>query len=102
LSGLAARLARAAVVVGNSTGPVHLAAALGRPTLMLQAPWPSCGVARWGPYADNGWVLVAEHDAAMRWSRRQRARHHAGLMAAIPSRAVLDVALELSGVESCS
>ncbi|MGI3777816.1 MAG: glycosyltransferase family 9 protein, partial [Janthinobacterium lividum] len=35
LAGLAAVLAGAAVVVGNDTGPVHLAAALGRRCVVL-------------------------------------------------------------------
>lgn len=56
---LAALLQRAAVVVSNSTGPLHLAAALGTPTLGFYPPGSSCGVTRWGPYAPNGWALVA-------------------------------------------
>ncbi|MFO0934576.1 MAG: glycosyltransferase family 9 protein [Planctomycetota bacterium] len=38
LRGLVALLARAAVVVSNDTGPVHLASALGRPVLAMFGP----------------------------------------------------------------
>ena len=86
---LAALLRRAALVVSGSTGPVHLASALRTPTLAIQAPWAACGVTRWGPYSDNGWGLVAEHPRAPGWSRRERARHGAALMAAVSPEVVL-------------
>lgn len=44
---LAALLARADVVLANDTGPLHLAAALGRPVV---APYTCTKVARHGPY----------------------------------------------------
>jgi ADP-heptose:LPS heptosyltransferase len=71
---LAAILRRASVVAASSTGPVHLAAALGVPTLAFHVPWRSCGVERWGPYADNGWALVADTAGAARWGRGRRER----------------------------
>ena len=83
LPSLASLLTRAALVVGSSTGPLHLAAALGTGTLAFHAPWPTCGVSRWGPYADNGWGLVADHPGAERWSHRERARGAKALMAGI-------------------
>src|SRR6185295_16722405 len=39
LEPLLALLRRAALVVSNSTGPLHLAAALGAPTLAFHVPW---------------------------------------------------------------
>ncbi len=84
LDTLAALLRRSSLVVSNSTGPLHLAAALGTPTLALHAPWPSCGAARWGPYAPNGWALVAEHSDAAGWDRRARRRWAPSLMRGIP------------------
>jgi len=77
---LAALLSRARLTVGNSTGPIHLATALGRAALAIHAPWKSCGAARWGPYRSNGWALVVEHPDARRWSRRRRRRSSAWLM----------------------
>lgn len=49
LEGSAAWLARASVVVGGDTGPLHLAAALGRPVVGL---FPAADPARTGP----GWA----------------------------------------------
>jgi len=68
---LAALAKDAGVVVGNSTGPVHLAALMGTPTLAIHAPWPSCGPERWGPYAANGWTATPRA-ADVRWTRRRR------------------------------
>lgn len=64
LTQLAALLGRAAAVVACSTGPLHLAAALGTPTLGLYVPRKGLGVERWaalGPAALS--VQVARHCA---------------------------------------
>jgi ADP-heptose:LPS heptosyltransferase len=81
---LPALMQSAALVVSNSTGPLHLAAALGRPTLGFYAPWSTCGVTRWGPYAGNGWALAAASAEAQRWSRGERRRMGCQLLASIP------------------
>ena len=81
---LAALIQRAAAVVSNSTGPLHLAAALDVPALGFYAPWATCGVTRWGPYSSNGWALVADREEARRWSRSRRRRDGASLLASIP------------------
>lgn len=87
--GLAALLSMATMAVGGSTGPVHLAAAVGTPTLMLNPPWPSCRVERRGPYSDIGWSLSADLAEARDWTRRTRRRLGERLMAGIPSTAAL-------------
>jgi len=92
---LAAFVRSAALVVGNSTGAVHLASALGAPTLVLHAPWRSCGPSRWGPYAANGWSLVADAPGADRFSAKERARGGADLMGTISPAAVLSCALAI-------
>ena len=92
---LAAFLRSAALVVGNGTGAVHLAAALGTPVLMLHAPWRTCGPERWGPYAANGWALVADAPGADRWSPRERARLGPELMATISPAAALSSVLAM-------
>jgi ADP-heptose:LPS heptosyltransferase len=94
---LPALLQSAALVISNSTGPLHLAAALDCPTLGLYAPWPTCGVTRWGPYSEQGRALVAECAEAMRWSRGERRRRGDELLAAIPAATVADCALGLLG-----
>jgi len=92
---LSALLRRAAVVISNSTGPLHIAAALETPTLGFYPPWPSCSVSRWGPYASNGWGLVASSDDAQRWSRGRRRREGRRLMGQIPVAAAVTCALDL-------
>jgi heptosyltransferase-3 len=47
---LAAILSCADLVVTNSTGPLHLAVALGVPTVSIYSPLPTRHPARWGPY----------------------------------------------------
>lgn len=93
LPSLAALLAGASLVVASSTGPLHLAAALGAPTIALHAPWPTCGPGRWGPYAANGWAIVADLPEAMEWSRAERRARGADLLGMIPPAAVLAEAL---------
>ena len=94
LPSLASLLQGAALVVASSTGPLHLAAALGVPTLALHAPWPTCGAGRWGPYAANGWAMVAELPEAQRWSRADRRARGEELMGMISPAAVLAAVLE--------
>lgn len=43
--------------VTNSTGPLHLAAAVGTPTVALYCPIIPCSPIRWGPYGDGHHVL---------------------------------------------
>ncbi len=54
LAQLAALLARVEVMTANDTGPLHLAAALGRPVV---APYTCTKVARTGPYGPNGFAV---------------------------------------------
>jgi heptosyltransferase-3 len=49
---LGAILAQANLVVSNSTGPLHMAVALGVPTVSVFSPIPTCHPRRWGPYPD--------------------------------------------------
>ncbi|MCX5754287.1 MAG: glycosyltransferase family 9 protein [Candidatus Krumholzibacteria bacterium] len=51
---LAAVLSWADLVVTNSTGPLHLAVALGVPTVSIYSPIPTRHPARWGPYPAYG------------------------------------------------
>lgn len=53
---LAALLARATVFAGNNSGPLHLAAALGRPTVSTMGPTVA---ARWTPQGPGHTVLCA-------------------------------------------
>lgn len=86
---LAALLSHSAAVVDGGGGPVHLAGALGVPALAFHAPWPSCGVGRYGPYSADGWAIVAELEEALHWSGRKRGRMAERLMAGIPATTAL-------------
>lgn len=55
---LAAFLARAAVLVSNDSGPVHVAAAVGTPTIVLfGTSEPGTGPRRWGPWGPGHRVI---------------------------------------------
>ncbi|OGC90215.1 MAG: hypothetical protein A2142_08500 [candidate division Zixibacteria bacterium RBG_16_48_11] len=55
---LAAMISGADLVVTNSTGPLHLAAALGVRTVGLFCPIKTASPVRWGPYGPGHVVLV--------------------------------------------
>lgn len=57
---LAAVIARSALLAAGSTGPLHLAVALGRPVVGLYPPVADCLPHRWGPYGHPEWALVPE------------------------------------------
>jgi len=57
LGQLAALLSRCAVYIGSSTGPTHLAAAVGAPVVALYPPLRSSAPARWGPVGQRVTVL---------------------------------------------
>jgi ADP-heptose:LPS heptosyltransferase len=96
LETLPALLRRAALLVSSSTGPLHLAAALGTATLGIYAPWPTCGVTRWGPYAKNGWAVAAECEEALHWSRGERRRRGGELLGGIRPELVARCVMALS------
>ncbi|RMD92200.1 MAG: glycosyltransferase family 9 protein [Calditrichaeota bacterium] len=56
---LAALLQQADLLITNSTGPLHLATALGTPVIGLYAPLPACHPQRWGPYGQGENVIMA-------------------------------------------
>jgi ADP-heptose:LPS heptosyltransferase len=56
---LAAVLAQAGVVVANSTGPLHVAAAAGAPVVGLYPPVAACDPERWGPLGSQTRSLTA-------------------------------------------
>jgi heptosyltransferase-3 len=55
---LAALIDRAALFVSGSTGPMHIAAALGTPTLSFFSPVRSCSPRRWGPLSERRRVIM--------------------------------------------
>ncbi|HOX23925.1 MAG TPA: glycosyltransferase family 9 protein, partial [Elusimicrobiales bacterium] len=53
-------ISRSAVLAANSTGPLHLAVALGVPTVSFFPPIKGCLPQRWGPYGAGHSVLQPE------------------------------------------
>ena len=92
---LAGLLRRAAVLVGNTSGPVHLAAALGTATLAFHPPGPLYGPERCGPYAPNGWALVADGEPSRFWHRGSR-RAATSLLEGISPAAALACVMDLA------
>lgn len=63
LKELAALLRSARLFVSNSTGPLHLAVAVGTPVLAFYPQITSMSARRWGPYTQMKRVLVPERPA---------------------------------------
>ncbi|MBN2031473.1 lipopolysaccharide heptosyltransferase II [bacterium] len=60
LKELTALLKRADLVIANSTGPLHIAAAVGTEVIGLYPPVTSMSARRWGPYNRPSSVLVPD------------------------------------------
>lgn len=54
---LTAIMLRSDLIIANSTGPLHLAVALGRKVLGLYPPVKDCLPGRWGPFRHPEWAL---------------------------------------------
>lgn len=57
LGEMIALLDASSLLVANSTGVLHIAAALGTPVVGLYPRTPAISAKRWGPYSDNSQVL---------------------------------------------
>lgn len=62
-------LPRMDAVLSNSTGPMHLAALSGAPTLGLFVDLPGMDPARWGPLGPHAGTIVAPREACVRCPR---------------------------------
>lgn len=58
---LAAFVGRAQLFVSNSTGPLHIAAAVGTPVIAFYPPIRECSPRRWGPLAEAKVVFTADN-----------------------------------------
>ncbi len=64
LPDLIALIDKSAIFISNSTGPIHIAAALGRPTIGFYPKILSCSAKRWGPYSNKGKIFTPEIDCS--------------------------------------
>ncbi|MBN2413306.1 glycosyltransferase family 9 protein [candidate division KSB1 bacterium] len=60
---LAALLKKSSLVVANSTGPLHLAVAVGTDVIGLYCTKTACGPDRWGPYRRTDSVIAPPENA---------------------------------------
>ncbi|HEX9828686.1 MAG TPA: glycosyltransferase family 9 protein [Bacteroidota bacterium] len=63
---LAALLRHVGLFISNSTGPLHIAAAVGTPVIGFYPPILACSPQRWGPYTDTKTVFVPDRNACVR------------------------------------
>jgi lipopolysaccharide heptosyltransferase II len=73
---LAALLQQAALVVANSTGPLHIARAFATPVIGLFCPIPACSPQRWGPYGKPESVLLPDVPRCETCSQRSCAHYN--------------------------
>lgn len=69
IAALMAALPRMDAVLSNSTGPMHLAALSGAPTVGLFVDLPGMDAARWGPLGPDVRAVVAPRSACVRCPR---------------------------------
>lgn len=62
LEELTALISKSSMFISNSTGPIHIAAALGKYTVGFYPKIVSCSQERWGPYTSKKLVYVPQID----------------------------------------
>ena len=60
LSEMVALINKSSIFISNSTGPIHIAAALGKYTIGFYPKILSCSPQRWGPYTNKKSIFVPE------------------------------------------
>lgn len=93
LEHLAALLSMASLVISNSTGPLHLADALGKKVIGLYSPFFFSSPIRWGPYTQMENVFVPDRKSCHRCTR-DRCKDY-NCMSLIRPEDVLERALKL-------
>ncbi|MFN3871364.1 MAG: glycosyltransferase family 9 protein [Ignavibacterium sp.] len=62
LEALIALISKSSMLVANSTGPIHIAAALNKYTFGFYPKVKVCSAQRWGPYTDKKFIYEPELD----------------------------------------
>ncbi len=62
LDELTALISKSVMFISNSTGPIHIAAALGKYTVGFYPKIVSCSKERWGPYTNKKLVYEPQID----------------------------------------
>jgi len=95
---LSALLSQASLVISNSTGPLHLADALGTKVIGLYSPFLYSSPVRWGPYGQPGNVLLPPERHCTRCTKDRCQAYNC--MSSIQPERVLEKAKELLFSES--
>ena len=95
LKELAALLSRAKLIIANSTGPLHIATAVGAKALGLYCPMVPCHPKRWGPYGTGHRALMPEVELCRKCTGAE-CRHY-DCMEGISLEQVLSTARDLIG-----
>ena len=90
---LAALISEASLLVSNSTGPLHLADALGKNVIGLYSPFLFSSPARWGPYRQPENVFLPPRETCTKCTQDRCESYNC--MASILPQTVLERALEL-------
>lgn len=93
----AAVVARAGVLVSASTGPMHLAAALGAPVVSLFCPRFACLPSRWGPRTEKASVLLPPVDVVCDLCLGPNCPHYDCMDKITPARAYTEASRWLRG-----
>jgi lipopolysaccharide heptosyltransferase II len=64
LSDLIALIDNSSIVISNSTGPIHIAAAVKKRVIGFYPKILSCSAKRWGPYSNKAKIFVPEIDCS--------------------------------------
>ncbi len=64
LDGLKALINKADIFISNSTGPIHIAAALGKNTIGFYPNLLQCSAKRWGPFSDKNVVFTPKNECS--------------------------------------
>ena len=95
---LAVFLRNAALVISNSTGPLHLANAVGTRVLGFYPPITACSARRWGPYGQLENVM--EPDVPERKKYNQSRQFDSDIMGRIPVEKILGKVKQLVPIAS--
>jgi heptosyltransferase-2 len=93
LKELAAVIKRANLFVSNSTGPMHIAVAMGTPVVSMFPQITAMSAARWGPYTTKKRVLVPDKPADCRECVNRKD---------IPCACIMSISVEDAYIAACS
>ena len=71
LSGLIALISRSDLLIANSTGPIHIAAALGKACVGFYPPVPALSSVRWAPYTEKRKIFTPDVECGNKCTKKE-------------------------------